>query len=489
MAKFTAVIDFGSNSVRLVIFEKTSRFGFKVVHESKSRVRVGEGAYQKGGVLQQEPMDRALIALTGFNSIIKSFKVRKVLAIATSALRDAPNRNLFINRAKKDLGINIKVIDGKSEAFLGGIACANLLKLEDKAVTIDIGGGSTEFAFIENRKVLSTYSLDLGTVRLKELFENESDLNNAKLYIQNELSKLPLELQENILVGIGGTIRALSKILLKKSNYPLKRVHGYEYSFSEHNHFIDDVINFSKENLLKIGFKPERVDVIRWGVLIFREVIQRFNIKTIMTSGVGIREGIFLKDNLRNMHGRYPDNFNPSIRNILDDFENNNEKAIKNLFKVSTELFEVLKDHLEISEYRKTIEYISKLIEIGVKIDFYGNTKNGFQMILNRFIYGVSHKESVLVATIVRFSHKSYISDKVFNQFEELLPSKKITKAVHSIIYLSKVLTLDYSYSKKFEIEFKDNKLVIRVLDKALFYMINEKITILDILDVEIIDG
>jgi exopolyphosphatase/guanosine-5'-triphosphate,3'-diphosphate pyrophosphatase len=66
LAKHTAIIDFGSNSVRLVIFERTSRFGFKIVHESKSRVRIGEGAYAKGGVLQEEPMKRALLALSSF---------------------------------------------------------------------------------------------------------------------------------------------------------------------------------------------------------------------------------------------------------------------------------------------------------------------------------------------------------------------------------------------------------------------------------------
>jgi len=486
LAKFTAVIDFGSNSVRLVIFEKTSRFGFKVIHESKSRVRVGEGAYQKGGILQQEPMDRALTALTGFNSIIRSFKVRKILAIATSALRDAPNKNLFINKVKRDLGVNIKVIDGEAEALLGGIACANLLKLDKKAVTIDIGGGSTEFALIENREVLSTYSLNLGTVRLKELFENDSNLDNAKSYINNELLKLPLELQKNILVGIGGTIRALSKIIQKRYEYPLKRVHGYQYSFYQNRDFIDEVINTSKEELLKIGFKSERVDVIRWGVLIFREAIQLFNTDTIITSGVGIREGIFLKDSLRNMHSKYPNNFNPSIRNILDEFQAPNEKAFKNLFKISLELFELLKDSFDITEYRKTVENISKLIEIGIKIDFYGNTKNGFQMILNRFIYDVSHKESVLVATIIRFSHKVEISEKVFNQFQALLPALNIMKNIHSIIYLSKILTLDYADSKQFNLEFIENSLKIKIFDKALYYMINEKMGLLENLDVKL---
>ena len=487
MAKFTAVIDFGSNSVRLAIFERTSRFGFRIIHESKSRVRIGEGAYLESGVLQNEPMNRATLALSGFNSIIKSFKVRKTLAIATSALRDAPNRNIFLNRIRKELGINIKVIDGKTEALLGGIACANLLKLEQKALTVDIGGGSTEFALIENRKVITTYSLNLGTVRLKELFEN-SNLSEAQSYINKELAKLPSILFSNLLVGIGGTIRALSKVIQKKEKYPLKRIHGFEYLYQTQKDFIDEVLKMNREDLLKIGFKPERVDVIRWGILIFHQIINMFQAQTIITSGVGIREGLFLKDNLRNMQSRYPDNFNPSIRNILDDFEVS-EITRKMQFRVANMLFETLENHLQISQYKNTIQNISKLIEVGIKVHFYGNAKNGFQTILDRFIYGISHEDSVLIATVIRFSGKNTISEKIYEEFGSLLPTLQNLKAIHSIIYLTKILTLNYSKTIDFKLEFLENKLIIQIFDETLFYMINEQIELLENLEVEIINS
>jgi len=487
LAKLTAVIDFGSNSVRLVIFERTSRFGFKIVHESKSRVRIGEGAYLELGVLQQEPMNRAALALSGFNSIIKSFKVRKILAIATSALRDAPNKNIFLNRIKKELGINIKVIDGKTEALLGGIACANLLQLEQKAVTVDIGGGSTEFALIENRKVINTYSLNLGTVRLKELFEN-SNITEAKSYINVELAKLPLVLYSDLLIGIGGTIRALSKVIQKKEKYPLKRIHGFKYSYQTHKLFFDAVTKMDRENLLKMNFKPERVDVIPWGVLIFNQIINLFQANNIITSGVGIREGLFLKDNLRNMQSRYPDNFNPSIRNILDDFEISNIVG-KIQFRVANILFNTLENYFQISKYKNTIANISKLIEIGVKIHFYGNSKNGFQMILDRFIYGISHEESLLIATVIRFSGKNRISEKIYDEFGLLLPTSKDLKSIHSIIYLTKILTLNYSKTINFNLEFLENRLIIRVFDDTLFYMINEKLGTLENLDIQVLQS
>ncbi|MFA5462041.1 MAG: hypothetical protein WC274_08180 [Sulfurimonas sp.] len=152
MAKRVAVIDIGSNSLRMVIYEKTSRFAFHILYEAKSRVRISQNAYQNGGNLQEAPMQRAYDALENFLSIITSFKARKTLCVATSALRDAPNKKEFLNRVKNGLGLNIKVIDGQRESYLGAIACANLLPEQQNAFCIDIGGGSTEFALINKKK-------------------------------------------------------------------------------------------------------------------------------------------------------------------------------------------------------------------------------------------------------------------------------------------------------------------------------------------------
>ena len=145
MAKITSIIDIGSNSMRMVVFAKTSRFAFHLINETKSKVKISQGAYENNGTLQQEPMKRAFLALESFLNISKNLKARKILCVATSALRDAPNKKEFLDKVKKELGLNIKVIDGNKEALLGGIAASNLLYQHNDFFTIDIGGGSTEF--------------------------------------------------------------------------------------------------------------------------------------------------------------------------------------------------------------------------------------------------------------------------------------------------------------------------------------------------------
>ncbi|HIC42800.1 MAG TPA: Ppx/GppA family phosphatase, partial [Sulfurimonas sp.] len=248
MAKRTAIIDIGSNSVRLVIFEKTSRFAFHLIHQLRSRVRISENAYQNNGYLQEVPLERAYKALKEFSFIIKDYQVRKTLCVATSALRDAPNKKDFISKIKKDLNLNIKIIDGKEEAYLGGLSVANLLHL-DSALSIDIGGGSTELALYTDKKVIETYSLDLGTVRLKELYFDKGNSEGAIQHINQELLKLPQDLRHENIVGIGGTLRAISKMIMQKENPSYQRLHGYCFQLAEQEDYINSIINATQDEL------------------------------------------------------------------------------------------------------------------------------------------------------------------------------------------------------------------------------------------------
>ncbi len=182
MSKVTTIIDIGSNSMRMVVLQKSSRFAFSLINETKSKVKISEGCYENSGNLQEVPMQRAYESLKSFLNISNALKSRKIICVATSALRDAPNSKVFISRVKKDLGLNIKVIDGEKEAYYGGVAALNLLH-EDSFVTVDIGGASTEFCFIKNGKIEKSISLNIGTVRIKELY-----FNKIILMVQKDIS-------------------------------------------------------------------------------------------------------------------------------------------------------------------------------------------------------------------------------------------------------------------------------------------------------------
>ena len=121
MSKKVAVIDLGSNSVRLAIFERTSRLGFYVAGEYKVKIRLGEGAYENGGMLTKSAMDKCFLAFSDFKKIISDQKISRVLCIGTSALRDAPNANEFISKIRRELGLNLRKITRRGKIWrIGG---------------------------------------------------------------------------------------------------------------------------------------------------------------------------------------------------------------------------------------------------------------------------------------------------------------------------------------------------------------------------------
>ena len=118
MAKITTVIDIGSNSARMAIYRRTSRFAFHLIYETKSKVRISEGCYESGGVLGQVPMDRAIYALKEFVQISKAHKSRKIFCVATSALRDAPNAKVLLDRQKRNVAFLLKSLMAKRRRFM-----------------------------------------------------------------------------------------------------------------------------------------------------------------------------------------------------------------------------------------------------------------------------------------------------------------------------------------------------------------------------------
>ncbi len=410
MAKRTAVIDIGSNSLRLVIYEKTSRFAFHLIYETKSKARISEGTYLNKGYLQEIPMQRAFETLKEFSKIIKNLKCRKTLCIATSALRDAPNKSEFINRVKKELSISIKVIDGEKEAYFGAVAANNLIYKQKCAITIDIGGGSTEFALLQNGEIIKTYSLKIGTIRIKELFLNKEKIEEAKDYIKKELSKIASNLKCKTAIGIGGSIRAISKTLIPE-NYPIFTLHSFEYETKDNLKKIKKLYKLSNpKELRKIGIKKDRIDTIREGALIFSTILEYLGIEKVITSGAGVREGVYLCDLLRNSNHKFPVNFNVDVRTLRDKFSYF-EKADNLTAKIANKIFDTLKPIHKLDEkYKNLLSISAKLSSIGIAINFFSNNKNAYYIILNSLNYGFSHKEKAIIALTVKYQGKKLLS-------------------------------------------------------------------------------
>lgn len=467
MAKITTIIDIGSNSVRMAIFQKTSRYGFHLIHELKSKVRISEGSYEHDSYLQPYAMDRAVNSLKEFAKVSRAFKSRKLICVATSAIRDAPNKKEFIARVYKECGIRIKVIDGMREAYFGAIACANLLH-EKSGITIDIGGGSTELAYIEDREVKEAISLNLGSIRLKELFFDYGKIKEAyeyvRQYVKQHIAPILLLCQHTnfkdtiTMFGIGGSIRAYAKYAMALESYMFNFLHGYELETNRVLIHLEDIVYATPQELLEKGIEESRLDSIRPGLLILQVVLQELQSQKLIISGVGVREGVFLHDMLRNNKAKIPNEINPSVRSLQDIFliSINDSKLIN---QHSQTLFYLLQSNFDLPIcFLRDLNIAGKLYNIGANFNFYQAHKHSSYIALNSLNYGFSHRERYTIATLLEYSHKK--RPKIISQSHNaLLPQHDILQILSFIFSISVVLAKE----KNVLFEFESNVLRIRV--------------------------
>lgn len=422
-------------------------------------------------------MQRAFETLKEFSKIIKNLKCKKTLCIATSALRDAPNKSEFINRVKKELSISIKVIDGEKEAYFGAVAANNLIYKQKCAITIDIGGGSTEFALLQNGEIIKTYSLKIGTIRVKELFLNKGKIEEAKDYIKRELSKISSNLKCKTAIGIGGSIRAISKTLIPE-NYPIFTLHSFEYETENNLKKIKKLYKISNpKELRKIGIKKDRIDTIREGALIFSTILEYLGIERVITSGAGVREGVYLCDLLRNSNHKFPLNFNVDVRTLRDKFSYF-EKADNLTAKIANKIFDTLKPVHQLDEnYKNLLSISAKLSSIGIAINFFSNNKNAYYIILNSLNYGFSHKEKAIIALTVKYQGKKLLSKEDLKFYSPLFSDKDTLNALSFMLALSKCLTKTL---QKENLKFILEKKHLKILSPKELYLSKECINRLE---------
>ncbi len=462
MAKKTAVVDLGSNSIRMVIFEKTSRYGFYTTCEYKRKVRLGENAYNNGKILQEEAMQRTEDALAFFKQCALKHKCKKIFIVGTSALRDAPNSKNFIKRIKDNLSLNIRCIDGKSESYLGGLAALNLLSPFKDGTTLDIGGGSSELCLIKNNRIISCISLDIGTVRLKELFYDTGKIDSLEEFIKPILEQIPKEFCNQNLIAIGGSLRAISNSIMQKNSYPLKNLHDFRYMLDEEKGHILKIFNSNLDSLINFGIKKDRFDTIKEGIFIFLKIAEKIKAKQVITSGVGIREGVYLQDLLRPKI-TFPPNFNPSLKYLQDKFLQSKQKNKTPHFAL--QIFTTLKNLHKLNDnYKHTLLNAAKLCHIGEYLNFYFANEHSAHFVLGGLNYGFSHKEKALIASIIKLNGKK-VNPYNLEPYKQLLPN------IHTISWLNFILCLAKTLSTnadKIDFAFTNNTLYIYQENKIL---------------------
>ncbi|WP_031516490.1 Ppx/GppA phosphatase family protein [Desulfofalx alkaliphila] len=264
-----AVLDVGTNSVRLLVADVTANSSVKVLHTGLKTTRLGQGI--TGGYLMPEAVRRTLAAIQELLAQARDYKVQRYVLAATSAVRDAENGPDFAALVFKETGLNLEVLSGRDEAALSyeGVLAGLPPTGTDKTVVLDVGGGSTEFSWMEKGQVRYT-SLKVGAVRLTEAGHDEEYLTAVLHPVLGEIKSLG---PQN-LVAVGGTATTMAAMMQKLTQYRSDKVHGYRISALETQGLLHTLQALTLEERKRLpGLQPERADIIPAGVRIINRVL------------------------------------------------------------------------------------------------------------------------------------------------------------------------------------------------------------------------
>jgi len=300
-SELVAVVDLGSTAVRLLLARVAPNTGYRVLAEERVPTRLGGGA---PGTLPRGAIDETLRAVHRFFARYSpNGRGPRVVALATSAVRDAENRERLLDPLRRNEGIEVQVLSARDEARLGVDAALESLPFRDGLVA-DLGGASLQLSRVRRRKVVSTASLSLGSVRTTRRFVRHDPPTPSELRaLRNEIRQqlmvnLPPAERGEIVVGLGGTVRALASIHLRAhSDRNRRRRHGLRLHQSDVTAVRERLEGLSRRKRRRIrSLKPERADIILAGAIAIEEVMVFGGYLTLAVCTRGIRDAILLRE-------------------------------------------------------------------------------------------------------------------------------------------------------------------------------------------------
>jgi len=404
--RIVAVIDVGSNSGRVMVFERDAASHLRLLAGSRASLRLVHDVDARG-TLSDATMARATEALRDFKAIATSVGATQIVAVATAAMRDAANGPLFSGRLQRELGIRLEVIDGLEEAQYGFTGAVRGLPVSS-GLLFDLGGGSLQISRFANRRLEDSLSLPFGALRVSEKFlesdpPSDKQMRRLRDELRGELKKagVPRLERGDRLVGTGGTLRNLAKIDGQARRYPLRRLHGYELSADRLHEVVDRLAaTRAKRRDEMAGLSAERADSIVGGAIAIRTLAEFVRADDILVSGQGVREGIALKC-LKIPIGSPETVREASLASLVSRFSGWREEAASRRRDVAAALQRALEPHAPAS-VAMAIDHAARVLDIGRTLDVVNRHVHVADIMLTTDLNGFAHHDLALVSSIVR---------------------------------------------------------------------------------------
>ena len=301
--KRLAGIDIGTLTCRLLIADLPVNGPLKELRSERRILRLGEGVDQSKR-LNSAAMDRVIQCLKEWRAVIDSSRVDACTVVSTSAVRDAANRQEFLDRVKCEAGFEVEVITGEEEAHrtMLGVRSGLPTGVTD-VLALDIGGGSTEFIFDRPGQSPLVRSIDIGVVRLSERLLHHDpptcdEIQQARDWVRNETQEAMAAMPRHpgqVFVGTAGTVTSLAAMAQQLPTYEPARIHNYRLTLETISNLEQQLLSRTKAARIGLpGLEKNREDVIASGAIIIRTVMETLGEQECLVSDLGLREGVLL---------------------------------------------------------------------------------------------------------------------------------------------------------------------------------------------------
>jgi exopolyphosphatase / guanosine-5'-triphosphate,3'-diphosphate pyrophosphatase len=417
-----AMIDIGSNTMRLVIYEHDQKRRFKQVENVKVVARLRNYLNEEMR-LSAEGIKVLVNTLHTFQIITRHHKIQQVKCVATATIRQAVNKKEVCRIVKEMTDFTITILSEYEEAFYGFLAVVNSTGVKE-GITVDIGGGSTEVTYFSDRQLIEYHSFPFGALSLKLQYvkgetPTEEERGSIRQFVRSQIELLPwLKGKQIPIVAIGGSARNMVQLHQNFINYPLAGVHQYEMTLDDIRMVKEQLRGMSYPDLQKLeGLSKDRADTILPAMEVFEILCEVTGAPQFMLSRKGLREGLLFEELTPSLGIRlYPNVLEESFQELMMDFEINIDH-VNQVTKIAGLLFQHFRMLLDFplrDEELYLLKRAAQVFHLGEYIDSESSSQHTFYLLANRTIDGIRHKDRLKLALIASYKGKT-----AFRQYME----------------------------------------------------------------------
>lgn len=405
-----AVIDVGSNSVRLLIAKPLPGGHLDILDDARATLRLAR-VVDTHGSIPPEVLEQTLDAIGDFVRLAAHAGAESIHAVGTAALRDADNADDLAKALRSRWGVKLKVLSGDAEVRLASLGAVFGLPI-DSGMLLDLGGGSLLLARIEDRKPVATWSFPFGTLRLTDRFldadpPDEDAMTALRRHVRRELRSagVPRLGSGEVLVGTGGTVRNLANVSRRRQRYPISRLHGHSITIRRLHRLTRLLARMSlKERRGVRGLNADRAGIIAAGALVVDAVAAHTRTDAVLVAGQGLREGIARSQFIKELPP-VSDVRRSSVEVFAQRFGDVETDHAHHRAQLAVSLIELLDPDAD-EELHETVEYAAMLYNAGLQVDFYRRAGATTTILLDANLSGFTQPQIARIAAAARLARR-----------------------------------------------------------------------------------